>query len=383
MNYNRKQMKLSAKEAVKTTVPKAILVTLIFWLLTTVLSTVLEALVPNPMSNILGAMTAYPELLEENPELLLSLLSGVGGTAVITVFVSIVLSLYRMVMGYSYNGYALKVYRRENPGYGELFSAFPKAGTVIGSVIMTALYSLLWILLAVVGFTVVIVLASYLLGDSVVGIVFYVLAYVGLILYLLWALYRYALVPYFVMDQQMTTFAAIRASRDAMRGNKFKLFVLDLSFLGWELLVGVIGGVIVVLGFAIGGGIAGVGLGNLVSGAVTPAVLIGSGSLIIIIAGIVATLITLPLKLWLTAYQSVAMAGFYVCLVEYDSRDSDREAVSSDGAVGPAEAGFSWEPTPSHPDSTPAEPPVPEEENPAEPPVEPEQPPVLPPDFEE
>lgn len=390
MRYDRKQMKLSAKEAVKLTAPKAISVTLVFWLLTTVLSGLLEVLVPNPFSKILSVLTTYPELLEENPELLLSLLSGVGGTAAITVFVSIVLSLYRMVMGYSYNGYALKVYRRENPGYGELLSAFPKAATVIGSVFMTILYSILWVLLAMVGFSAVVLLVSYLLGDSALSFVIFCLAYVGLILYLFWALYRYVLVPYFVMDRNMTTFEAIRASRDAMRGNKGKLFVLELSFLGWELLVALISGVVVVLGLAISGGLFGNGIANVLSGAMSPASMLASGSLVLVLAGLVSVLLTLPLELWLTAYQSVSSAGFYVCLMEYRSQIRDSENTSFNVAEGSTEGDFSWEPTPScseptlsHPDPIPAEPPVPEEENPAEPPEEPEQPPVLPPDFEE
>lgn len=344
MNYDRKQMKLSAKEAVKRTAPKAILVTLVFWLLTTALVEVIEHLVSNPFSSILSVMTTYPELVEENPELLLTMLSNVGGTAVITVFVSIVLSLYNMVMGYSYNSYALKVYRRENPTYGELFSAFPKAGTAIGSVIMTIIYSVLWVMLGVVGFAAVVGAGAWVLGDSWAIIPIYLVAYAALIVYLFWALYRYSMVPYYVMDQDMGVFEAIRASRDIMRGNKRKIFVLEISFIGWELLIALISGAVVLAGFALGGGLSNIWL--LINGAADPNALLGSG-VALSVAAVVAELVTLPLTLWLTAYASTAEAGFYVCLMEYNGQTNSATtwtpAEENHDTFGGAD--FSWKPT--------------------------------------
>lgn len=49
--------------------------------------------------------------------------------------------------------------------------------------------------------------------------------------------YAYAMVPYLLRDYpELTTKEALRTSREMMRGHKWDLFVLDLTFLGWYLL---------------------------------------------------------------------------------------------------------------------------------------------------
>ena len=49
--------------------------------------------------------------------------------------------------------------------------------------------------------------------------------------------YSYRLVPYILADDpSVTPKAAISISRDLMRGQKWRAFVLDLSFIGWDLL---------------------------------------------------------------------------------------------------------------------------------------------------
>ena len=51
--------------------------------------------------------------------------------------------------------------------------------------------------------------------------------------------YEYYLVPYIVGDDpDISASEAFRMSKELMRGNKFKVFVLELSFLGWYILSG-------------------------------------------------------------------------------------------------------------------------------------------------
>lgn len=46
--------------------------------------------------------------------------------------------------------------------------------------------------------------------------------------------YAYAMVPYLLRDYpELTTKEALRTSRQMMRGHKWDLFVLDLTFIGW------------------------------------------------------------------------------------------------------------------------------------------------------
>lgn len=57
--------------------------------------------------------------------------------------------------------------------------------------------------------------------------------------------YEYRLVPYLLsQNDALTTNEAIAASRNIMNGNKWKAFVMDLSFIGWDLLSGFTGGLL-------------------------------------------------------------------------------------------------------------------------------------------
>ncbi len=49
--------------------------------------------------------------------------------------------------------------------------------------------------------------------------------------------YAYAMVPYLLRDYpELTATEALRTSREMMRGHKWDLFVLDLTFIGWGIL---------------------------------------------------------------------------------------------------------------------------------------------------
>ena len=49
--------------------------------------------------------------------------------------------------------------------------------------------------------------------------------------------YAYAMVPYLLRDYpELTATEALRTSRQMMRGHKWDLFVLDLTFIGWMIL---------------------------------------------------------------------------------------------------------------------------------------------------
>ena len=58
------------------------------------------------------------------------------------------------------------------------------------------------------------------------------------------AAYRYALVPYLMAeDPELSVGDAIERSKQLMVGRKWKLFCLQLSFIGWLLLCGVTFGI--------------------------------------------------------------------------------------------------------------------------------------------
>ncbi|MBR3560846.1 MAG: DUF975 family protein [Oscillospiraceae bacterium] len=57
--------------------------------------------------------------------------------------------------------------------------------------------------------------------------------------------YAYRMVPYIMAEHpELTGTEAITLSRKMMKGNKWRAFVLDLSFLGWEILGGLTAGIL-------------------------------------------------------------------------------------------------------------------------------------------
>ena len=104
-----------------------------------------------------------------------------------------------------YAVYLLKQYHRQETSIGDLFSQFFRFGTGFAQKFLVGLYTLLWTLLFIIP---------------------------GLIKSL-----SYAMTPFVLADDpNLTANQAITRSRELMDGHKWELFVLDLTFIGWELL---------------------------------------------------------------------------------------------------------------------------------------------------
>ena len=88
---------------------------------------------------------------------------------------------------------------------GDQFSVFNRYGRVLGTSLLMALYTLLWCLLFIIP-----------------GIV---------------KSYAYAMTPYVMNDRpDLDADDCIHESRMMMKGYKWKLFCMDLSFIGWAIL---------------------------------------------------------------------------------------------------------------------------------------------------
>lgn len=323
MNYDRKQLKLTAKEAVRSTVPKAWVVTLIYVLLAGVAVQVVNAVTPNPFAQFSAAISASPETFADNPELMWRVWSRIGGgTVALSIFVSVLVSLYQTVMRYGYVGYCLKVWRREETAYGNIFSGFSIAGRAIGASIMVGIFTFLWCIPLMIGYMGLILLAVALADASMaLGILGIIAALVFLIVGVLCISYRYCLTAYYQMNEpEMGVFEAITASKRSMRGNIRRRLVLDLSFLGWELLLGCIVWLVVFVGLML------VLAGNTaaLSAGIDPAAIWATAGIPGVLVLALSWLASLPLSLWLNAYMGVANAGFFLFVKEGGQREWER-----------------------------------------------------------
>lgn len=125
-----------------------------------------------------------------------------GAASYIPVVGSILVALPMM---YGYAIVMLSVMRGGEMNIGGLFDGFNDFGRVVGTKLLQAIYTFLWTLLLVIP-----------------GII---------------KNYSYAMTDFILKDQpELANNAAIEKSMAMMDGNKMKLFLLDLSFIGWAIL---------------------------------------------------------------------------------------------------------------------------------------------------
>lgn len=123
--------------------------------------------------------------------------------------ISVVMILLALFIGgvisIGWAGFNLKLLNREPVRFTTLFDHFYRIGAGICMVLLQNLFVFLWSLLFIIpGFI---------------------------------AVYRYAMMPYLMAEfPELGALDAMRESKRLMAGNKWRLFCLDLSFLGWALL---------------------------------------------------------------------------------------------------------------------------------------------------
>lgn len=125
-----------------------------------------------------------------------------GAASYIPVAGTILVSLPVM---YGYAIVMLNVFRGDEVNIGGLFDGFSDFGRIVGTKLLQAIYTFLWMLLLVIP-----------------GIV---------------KSYSYAMTDYILKDYpELSNNAAIEKSMAMTDGRKMKLFLLDLSFIGWAIL---------------------------------------------------------------------------------------------------------------------------------------------------
>ena len=133
----------------------------------------------------------------------------VGGTVMI-ILAALAMSVIYFVLGgvieLGYSRFNLElVDRQKEPEIGTLFGYFPQWKTAAAAKFLRGLYAFLWGLLFIIP-----------------GIV---------------ASYSYAMTGYILAEHpELTAGEAIERSKQMMHGNRFRLFCLQFSFIGWSLL---------------------------------------------------------------------------------------------------------------------------------------------------
>ena len=166
-----------------------------------------------------------------------------------------------------YAKYNLNLVDDKEPKLKDIFSQYDRLGTGFGMQFFRGLFTFLWSLLFVIP-----------------GII---------------ASYSYYMTPFILCERSdMTSREAIRESKELMRGNKWRLFCLEFSFIGWELLAsGVIGVVIMLIMTPM----------ILADGASVDAVIVPA--LVILLVALIIFVVVLSLTL--SPYITASIAVFY------------------------------------------------------------------------
>lgn len=277
MEIDRKELKRRVREAMGQTIPKYWVVTLAYLAISIGISLV---------DRVISFFTTDPNT----------------GFSFMGLFISILFTLFTLVIDFGYKLWSLWAYRRLNPGLGSLMQGFSVAGRVILLELMVTLRMLLWGMLLAVVLVLALVPLVLLLPTSEWGLILlmYIAVYAGMTAIQL----RYAAAPYLLADHPDDgPGAAVVRSVALMRGHKWELFLLRLSFIGWWLLELLLSA----LAFMAALYCSGLHLAPL---AADPTLVIQLYFYNLPFF-LLSTLITLPLELWLKPYTSVADAGFY------------------------------------------------------------------------
>lgn len=151
-------------------------------------------------------------------------------TWAITFFVSPVLTLGQ-------HHTLLKALRKEEFSAATVFSRMSIFFKAIGLQLMTALRLLLWML---PGMGVMLAGTALLLFEPTVGTIAIFAAMILMFVLMIRAMYSYRMAAYVLADEPETGVnAALRRSCEVMQGRRMELFSLEISFIGWRLLVSI------------------------------------------------------------------------------------------------------------------------------------------------
>lgn len=372
MNYDRAALKYEVKEDMRLIRPRPLLATLIFLLVSAALTGLIQWLQSwmtaggiQELMDLMGLveMAEYGLISDEElVQAVVELFGSVGSVAGISMLFALLSSLITWTLSFGYQGYCLDMVRRKDPSYGRLACALPQLGWVLLTGFLVTVFTFLWTLLMTLGAVVVIFLATLLFGNSFLTSLIAFAALLALAAGVIAISLRYSMANYILLDERVDALEAISRSKAMMRGRKWHLFVLELSFIGWYLLVYLIVVVVVWIGMTVLGGIWFSGLGMAIpTGAF-------AGMIVVVL---VAFLCAVPLLIWLQPYFTGAHAKFYDWSRQADQNSGVWEGRYDDHV--PVRPQYE-SPQPPQPPLPPEEPQQPKPEPQPEPGPEPEPP---------
>ena len=147
----------------------------------------------------------FSQLIEDNSAALSIIISLLSAVALVALVIGIAMFVLGSIVNLGYAKFNLELIDDGNPAFNNLFAYFKHWKVAIISNLLMGIFVFLWTLLFIIP-----------------GII---------------AAYSYAMTPYILADNpELSAREAIKMSKEMMRGNKWRLFCLGFSFIGWIIL---------------------------------------------------------------------------------------------------------------------------------------------------
>lgn len=212
----RAEIKENAKKSLREHRSKAILNWFLFGAILWAASLLISLIGGNPLGALLDEVIYAASSGLSEADAALRIAQGVGGAIAASFVSSAMLFLVNLVaapiLAYGVSFNSLRLYRndrREAMDYKDLFIGFQKQfGRNLGAYLWKALFLFLWGLIPIAGSIIVFVKR-----------------------------YAYSMTPYIIVEHpEIDARQALKESIKLTSGHKLDLFVLDLSFIGWDIL---------------------------------------------------------------------------------------------------------------------------------------------------
>lgn len=220
MMFDRKQLKSQSREAMRAARPAP------FWiaLLLAVISLALGVL----SLRLTGALDAYIAMTRSVLAGTPTYVEPAGANGFFPWLLNLSLEVMSLELGVGFVIYCLRVWRREKAGAGDLFDSFGVFFRAIWIQLVPSLLVSLWSMTYVLPAAMLTVLTGH---------AWWAFVCLPLLLPSIAASYSYRQAVYIMLDNpNLNSWQCLALSKAAMRGKRWELFKLDMSFLGWYLL---------------------------------------------------------------------------------------------------------------------------------------------------
>lgn len=155
--------------------------------------------------------------------------------------IELIIGIFSTLMGIGFMRYTLKIYRGQESRYSDVFSGFSKKGVkaLIANIIIGIVTGVIVVIAAIV-LSVILIGIAAVIGNEVISTILIAAIVILVCALALMFYYSFLFTVYIICDEDdIGVVKAAIKSRKMVKGYKWQLFKVDLSFIGWYILTSI------------------------------------------------------------------------------------------------------------------------------------------------